>query len=75
MEKQKPEHTIRMSRIKATIWKNVGKDDVARYNVTVCRVYKDGDEWKESATFGRDELLLVSKVLDQAHSWIFEHAA
>ncbi|MBL8819938.1 MAG: hypothetical protein JNL58_28190 [Planctomyces sp.] len=38
-----------------------------------CRMYKEGDQWKDSSTFGRDDLPLVSKLLDQAHSWIFQH--
>lgn len=38
MENQRPENTIRLGRIKAVIWKNV-KDDVTRFNVTVCRIY------------------------------------
>jgi hypothetical protein len=39
--------------------------------VTVSRLYKDGDNWKDSNSFGRDDLPLVGKVCDQAHSWIF----
>jgi hypothetical protein len=74
MEKQKPAHTIRLGRIKAAVWKNQN-DDVTRYNVTVCRIYKNGDAWKESASYGRDDLPLVCKALDQAHTWIFEQAA
>ncbi len=46
-----------------------------RHNVTVTRLYKDGDEWKDSVSFGRDDLPLVGKVLDRCHSWIFEQAA
>ena len=44
-----------------------------RHNVTVSRLYKDGDQWKESNSFGRDDLPLVLKVVDQAHSWIFQN--
>ncbi len=38
---------------------------------SVSRLYKDGDEWKDSTIFGRDDLPLVAKVVDQAHSYIF----
>lgn len=70
-EKQKPTHEIRLGRIKAAIWANETKQGV-RYNVTICRLYKDENEdaWKNSSSFGRDDLLLASKVLDRAHSWI-----
>jgi hypothetical protein len=36
----------------------------------MARLYKDGDVWKESTHFGRDDLLLTAKVIDLAHSWI-----
>jgi hypothetical protein len=42
--------------------------------VTVSRLYKDGDQWKQSASFGREDLPLVAKVVDRAHTWIYEQA-
>ena len=62
MAKQ-PVHEIRLGRIKATIWENDTRNGT-RYNVTLTRLYKDGDEWKDSASFGRDDLPLVAKVAD-----------
>ena len=38
------------------------------------RLYKDGTQWKDSASFGRDDLPLVIKVADQAHNWIFNQS-
>ncbi|MDO8943172.1 MAG: hypothetical protein Q7U75_08295 [Desulfobacterales bacterium] len=67
--KQQPAHEIRLGAVKATIWENqttVG----TRHNVTVSRIYKDGDEWKQTESFGRDDLQLLAKVVDQAHTWI-----
>ena len=60
-----------MGLIKAAIWENTA-GDILRYNVTFSRVYKDKDDaqWKTSETFGRDDLLVVAKVADQAHTWI-----
>jgi hypothetical protein len=43
-----------------------------RYNVTFARLYKEGEEWRTTESFGRDDLLVVAKVADQAHSWIFD---
>jgi hypothetical protein len=71
--KQRPAHEIRLGRIKATIWANQG-DNGAWYNVSLSRSYKDGDEWKSSTSFGRDELLTVAKVADLANSWIHGQA-
>lgn len=67
----KPVHKIRLSAIKAAIWEN-DTDNGPRHSVTVSRTYRSNDEWKESSSFGRDHLLVVSKVLDMAHSWIHE---
>ena len=70
-QKQQPAHEIRLGAVKAAIWENdtsAGK----RHNVTICRLYKEGDEWRQTESFGRDDLPLVAKVVDQAHSWIFE---
>ena len=73
MAKRKPVHEIRFGRIKAAIWENETPNG-ARHNVTLSRLYKDGDEWKSSESFGRDDLPLVAKVSDLAHSWIYEQA-
>ena len=67
--KQKPIHEIRLGAIKAAIWENETTNGT-RYNVTVSRLYKDGDQWKRTESFGRDDLLVVAKVADQAHTWI-----
>jgi hypothetical protein len=69
--KQKPVHEIRMGRIKAAIWANE-TDNGTRHNVTITRLYKDGDEWKTSTSFGREELPLVAKIADMAHTWIYQ---
>jgi hypothetical protein len=64
-------HEIRLGRLKATIWTNQTENGV-RYNVTFCRLYKDGNEWKDSDSFGRDDLLLLAKLADKVHTWIYE---
>lgn len=65
-----PVHEIRLGAIKAAIWQNDTQNGV-RHNVTVSRLYKDGDDWKNSESFGREDLLLLAKVLNKAHSWIY----
>ena len=67
--KQRPAHEVRLGRIRAAIWANQG-DNGPWYNVTLSRNYKDGEEWKSSASFGRDDLLTVAKVADLANTWI-----
>ncbi|REJ68874.1 MAG: hypothetical protein DWQ31_06700 [Planctomycetota bacterium] len=71
MTKQQPAFEHRLGRIKAVVWLNDTKNG-SRYSVQISRLYKDGDEWKSSTSFGRDDLPLVAKVTDQVHSRIFE---
>ena len=73
MPKQ-PLHSIRIGYIKANIWFNQTKSG-DRHNVTVTRLFRDGELWRESQHFGRDDLLLLAKVIDQAHSWIVQYSA
>lgn len=60
-----------MGAIRATIWRNDSENGI-RFNTQLSRIYRDGEEWKSSDSFGRDDLLVVSKVSDQAHTWICE---
>lgn len=69
-----PVHRIRLGAIKATIWENETNAGVLRFTVTLARLYKDEADWKETASLGRDDLLLAGKVLDLAHTWICQHA-
>lgn len=73
MSKSKPVHEIRFGRVKAAIWENDTQNGT-RHNVTFSRLYKDGDQWKDSTSFGRDDLPLLAKVADRVHTWIFEQA-
>lgn len=68
---KKPVHEIRFGLIKASIWENATKNG-KRFSISVCRLFKDGDTWRESTRYGRDDLPLLAKVADQAHTWIFE---
>ena len=47
-------------------------DDELWFNVTLTRIYKAGNKWKESSSFGRDDLPIASKALDMAHGWILD---
>lgn len=70
-EKTKPVHEIRLGAIKAAIWANDTQAGI-RHNVTFTRLYKDGEEWRSSDSFGRDDLPVVAKVADMAHTWIHQ---
>ncbi|NOS99448.1 MAG: hypothetical protein HOP29_02350 [Phycisphaerales bacterium] len=70
----RPVHEIRFGSVKAVIWCNQTTNG-PMHNVTVARIYKDGEEWKESSGFGQEDLLALAKALDQAHSWIHSQKA
>jgi hypothetical protein len=74
MAKQQPAHEFHLGSIKATIWENETANGT-RHNVSFSRLYKDGDNWKQADSFGRDDLLVVAKVADQAHTWICEQTS
>ncbi len=71
MANNKPVHEVRLGVVKAAVWANDTKVGV-RYGVTFQRLYKDGDEWKTTESFGRDDLPLVAKVADMVHTWIYQ---
>jgi len=71
---KRPVHEVRLGRIKATIWENETQQGT-RHNVSITRIYKDGNSWKDSTSFGRDDLPLVTKIADIAHTWIYANAS
>ena len=71
--KTKPVHEVRLGHIKAAVWRNETEAGV-RYNATFSRLYRDNEQWQSTDSFGRDDLLVLAKVADQTHSWIFSKA-
>ena len=67
----KPVKSFRLRGITASIFENVS-DDTGKsfYKVTLQRSYKQGDDWKSTNSFGRDDLPLVSLLTKQAWEFI-----
>ena len=65
-----PVHTVRHRNIKATIWRNeTAKGPM--FNVVVARSYRDEkEEWRDSNSFGYDDLMNLAAVLYEAHAFI-----
>ena len=71
----RPVTTLRLGRIKAAIWENKGEGR-SFYNVTFSRFYTDDEgKFHDSDSYGRDDLPLVAKLADEAHSFIFRRLA
>ncbi len=72
--KVRPVHHVRYGNVKAAVWSK----DTERgrmFSVTVSRSYttesEDGtEEWHDSESFGKNDLLVLAKALDECHTWI-----
>ncbi len=75
--KAQPVEEIRIGAIKAAIWRNDGesgdRQPQVRFNVTLQRLYRTEDgRWHSTANFGRDDLLVLMKVADAAHTRVMQ---
>ncbi len=61
---------IRIGRLKAAIWRNES-DGHTYHTVSFHRLYRnDEGEWRSTSSFRRDDLLVLAKLADRAHSHI-----
>jgi hypothetical protein len=68
----KPAAHVTLHPVRAAIWRNE-HDGQAFYSVTIQRSYKDAKgKWKSSDSLNESDLLVAAKVLDLAHTKIFE---
>lgn len=65
----KPVHTFRHGFVSASIWRQ-DTDKGPMFNVTFQRSYKEGDAWKNSTSFGRNNLLLLGLLATRCFEWI-----
>jgi DNA polymerase-3 subunit beta len=78
----RPVKVIRVRNVRGNIWANHLPSGATVYNVTFDRLWKEDDEtdaggqvvkpgaWKQSASFRKDDLLLLGKIADLAHTWV-----
>lgn len=69
----KPAYELRRGLIKVRVCRKKTRSGL-RHSVTVVRLFRNGDVWKESSRFGRDDIPLVRLLLDEAHSWILRQS-
>ena len=68
----RPIHEIKLGRIRASVWTNESENQESWFSVSITRVYRDGNEWRTTTSFGRDDLPLVAKAADMAYAWIWK---
>ena len=69
----KPVHEIRLSRVKAAIWDEFDGEGPSIQRIDR-QALQGGRSMEGYHWFGRDDLQLVAKVADMAHTWIFQNA-
>jgi hypothetical protein len=73
---KRPFKELRSGGIKCVIWQNDGGQYGPVYSTVIVRVYRDEQEnWRETTSLNRDDLLLAAKLLDQAHTHIMRAEA
>jgi hypothetical protein len=69
-----PVFTVRHRALKAVVWRNETENG-PMFNTTLTRSYKDGETWKESSSFGFDDVLIVAELLRTCYGFISREMA
>ena len=70
-----PVFSCRHRALKAAVWRNETENNGVMFNTTISRSYKDGEEWRESQSFGWDDLLIVAELLRTCYGFIAREMA
>jgi hypothetical protein len=71
---QKPVEKLRSGAVEVAIWRKESEKGPF-HSVTMSRSYKQGEEWKQADSFSGDEVLILSKLLDMADTWMRNNPA
>lgn len=72
--KQRPVHEVKAGMAKAAVWRNETSNG-PRYSVTFQRLYKDGENWKTTASFNPRDLVDLIECAVFAAKWIREETS
>ena len=70
----RPVHRLRYGNVVAAVWANNSHAGYF-YNTTFTRLYKDGEQWADSASFEDRDLPNLAKAAADVHTWIFQQKA
>ncbi len=75
----KPAKSFRLRGVSVSVFENsakAGNREVTFHKVAIQRSYRDDDgEWKNTTSYGRDDLPVMGLLLKQAWQWILEAEA
>jgi len=74
----KPIKVFRLRGVSASVFKNAAKSDdrdVSFFKVSLQRTYKDGDDFKTTTSFSRDDLPVAEHLLRKAWEFVLESEA
>lgn len=73
-KKERPARFVKIGSVQVAIWRNLTKEGREVFNATFERLYFDeqADKWDSSTSFGRRDMLELSKAADIAHTVMSE---
>jgi len=71
--RNQPVHKIRHGAVSASIWRQETERGPL-FTVSFQKSYKEGEEWKHSTSFGRNDLLVLSLIATRSFEWIGSQA-
>ena len=72
---QKPVESFRLRGVSASIFANHVKSegrDRTFHKVSLQRHYKDGEEWKQTTSFSRDDLPVLATLIERSWNYILD---
>lgn len=71
----KPVKVFRIKGVKVSIWANsvtIDGRETIMHKVTDQRIYREGDDWKTTESYSRDDLPILQMLVQDAYRWILE---
>lgn len=71
--KPKPAFTVRAGAVKATVWANEVESNGQKFtvhNTDIVRTYKDGEQWKETNQYRKNDLPKVALVAQKCFEFL-----
>jgi hypothetical protein len=74
-EKKKPKAEFKVGSLKVTVWENSGKTVEGKAysfdKFVMKKIYKEGENWKETDNLGKEDVLLASQLLLIAYNKLY----